>query len=71
MVGWGLGSRSSAEDDRVVAVMGTPEALVAGTAEVQRMEAPEVLMAGTAEVPMTVMGIPEAVDTEILEALTT
>ena len=47
-----LGGRSSPQDGRVVAVIGIPEALVAGK--------PEVLMAVT--------GIPKAVDTEIPEA---
>ena len=60
-----LGGRSSAKDGRVVAVTGTSEALVAGTAEVPRTETPEALVAGTAEVPTTVTGIPEAVDMEI------
>ena len=51
-----LGGRSSAEDGQVVAVTGTPEVLVVGTAEVPRMETLEALVAGTAEVLATVMG---------------
>ena len=66
-----FGGRSSAEDGRVVTVMGTPELLVAGTAKVLRTETPEALVAGTAEVPTTVTGIPKAVDTEIPEVPTT
>ena len=42
----------------MVAVKGTPEGLVAGTAKVPRTETPEALVVGTAEVPMTVKGIP-------------
>ena len=63
-----LGGRSSTEDGQVVAVMGTREVLVAGTAEVPRKETPKALVAGTAKVPTRVRRIPEAVDTEIPEA---
>ena len=53
-----LGGRRSAEDSRVVAVTGTPEALVAGKPEVLRaiMEIPEVVDVGIPKVSTILSG---------------